>query len=146
MNEEHSVSAARETPEEEWLPEDVRAFAEGRMQEANRRLIAAEIREVGAEMGLIDPEAALVLMDASGVAVNDDGSVSGVKEALETLLARKPYLAGRRRMSTGGRGNFARGADDGGYAARLDAARSEGNHALATAIIGEAAAKGISLR
>lgn len=131
----------------EPLPEDMQAVIDQRLRKANDRLIAAEIRETGARIGLIDPEAAFTLMDKSGVAVDDNGSVSGVREALDALVAQKPYLVGGQRLGTGGRGNFARNDVDGaGYAARLAAARSAGNNALATAIIAEAAGKGIALR
>lgn len=132
---------------DETMPEDMQAVIDERLRAANDRLIAAEIREIGARIGLIDAEAAFTLMDRSGIAVDDNGRVSGVKEALDALVAQKPYLAGGQRFGTGGRGNFARNDMDGaGYTARLAAARSAGNNALATAIISEAAGKGIALR
>lgn len=117
------------------------------LAQAGERLIAAEVREYGARVGLVDAEAALALMDRSGIAVDGDGTVSGVKEALDALLAAKPYLAAGHRVGTGGRGNFPRtDGDAAGYAARLASARCAGNHCLATAIIAEAAGKGIMLR
>lgn len=135
--------------EQEILTEDVEAVIAERLRVANERLIAAEIREVGAQMGLVDAEAAFTLMDKSGVSVDESGSVAGVREALEALVAAKPYLVGRRkgRLGTGSVGNFPRNDSDGAdYAARLAAARSAGNNALATAIISEAAGKGVALR
>ena len=134
----------------EPLPEDMQAVIDQRLRKANDRLIAAEIRETGARIGLIDPEAAFTLMDKSGVKVGEDGSVVGVKEALEALTAAKPYLVKTAAASagTGSTGNFPRtgGDNSADYAARLDEARKSGNHGLATSIISEAAAKGIYLR
>lgn len=130
------------------LPDEVQAVVDERIRAANNRLITAEIREIGAQIGLVDTEAAFTLMDKSGISVDDSGAVSGVREALDALIAAKPYLAGRQvRLSTGKTGNFPRNDSDGAdYASRLAAARSAGNHCLATAIISEAAAKGIALR
>ena len=130
------------------LSYDVQAVIDERIRVANDRLIAAEIREIGAQIGLVDAEAALALIDRSGVSVDDNGDVSGVREALDALIAAKPYLVGRNvRLGTGKIGNFPRNDSEGGdYASRLAAARSSGNNCLATAIISEAASKGITLR
>jgi hypothetical protein len=61
-------------------------------QKAKARLIAAEVKLIAAEMGLIDADAALALMDKANVAVDESGNVTGVKEALEVLVAAKPWL------------------------------------------------------
>ena len=86
-------------------------------------------------------------MDMSSVSVCDDGSVSGVREALQELLKKKPYLSAAPSRSTGSSGNFPRpGSDASSYAARLSLARNSGNNTLAAAIISEAADKGVFLR
>lgn len=137
----------RRERERATLPDDVQAAIDRRWKEADDRLISAEIREVGAQLGLIDAEAAFALMDRSDIRVGDDGSVSGVRASLQELLRNKPYLAGIPSASTGRAGNFPRAdSDAAGYAARLAQARSSGNNSLAAAIISEAAAKGIQLR
>ena len=132
------------------IPPDVQQRIDERMRTADNRLISAEVRAVGAEMNIIDIDAAFALMDKSGVKVGEDGSVTGVKEALEALTAAKPYLVKTAAASagTGSTGNFPRtgGDNSADYAARLDEARKSGNHGLATSIISEAAAKGIYLR
>ena len=132
------------------IPADVQKRIDERMKTADNRLISAEVRAVGAEMNIIDIDAAFMLMDKSGVAVGEDGSVTGVKEALEALTAAKPYLvkAAAATSGTGSTGNFPRAGGDGtaDFAARLEEARRSGNMTLATAIISEAAAKGIQLR
>ena len=132
------------------IPPDVQQRIDERMRTADNRLISAEVRAVGAELNIIDIDAAFALMDKSGVKVGEDGSVTGVKEALEALTAAKPYLvkAAPPPSGTGSTGNFPRGtgSENADFAARLEAARKSGNHNLATAIISEAAAKGILLR
>ena len=114
------------------IPADVQQRIDERLRTADNRLISAEVRAVGTELHIIDIDAAFALMDKSGVKVGEDGSVTGVKEALEALTAAKPYLVN--------------GSENADFAARLESARKSGNHNLATAIISEAAAKGILLR
>lgn len=132
------------------IPADVQHRIDERMRTADNRLISAEVRAVGTELNIIDIDAAFALMDKSGVKVGEDGSVTGVKEALEALTAAKPYLvkAAAASSGTGSTGNFPRTGSDNStdYAARLAEARKSGNHTLATVIISEAAAKGIYLR
>ena len=137
----------RRKRESSAIPDDVQSVIDRRMKAADDRLIHAEIREVGTQLGLIDAEAAFTLMDRSDIRVADDGSVSGVRESLQELLRNKPYLARNASASTGRAGNFPRGdTEASGYASRLAQARSTGNNSLAAAIISEAAAKGIFLR
>jgi len=61
---------------------------------ANEKLMRAKIEIESSKLGIIDPELAYLAMDKSGVKVKDDGSVDGVKEALEALLKSKPHLKG----------------------------------------------------
>jgi hypothetical protein len=128
------------------LPDGLRETVDRRLRAADDRLIHAEIRDVGAQLGLIDPDAAFALMDKSAVSVADDGTVLGVRESLDELLRHKPYLAANASRSTGRAGNFPRGNEPSDYASRLALARRDGNNTLAAAIISEAAAKGILLR
>ena len=135
----------REEKRGESIPADIQTAIDSRIKAANDRLISAEIRNVGAQLGLVDPEAAFALMDRSRVFIDDDGSVRGVRESLAELLRNKPYLASPS-LSTGRAGNFPRGTDPSDYASRLAAARSSGDNSLAAALIAEAAANGIQLR
>jgi len=67
--------------------------AQAKLPESIRqKLLAAEIRSVGAELGLIDTEAALQLMPPDAVTVSADGDVTGVREALTELRQHKGYL------------------------------------------------------
>lgn len=66
--------------------------AQAAEQKANEKLIKAEVKAVGAELGIVDADVAYLLVDKSAFAVKDDGSVEGVKEALEKVVEEKPYL------------------------------------------------------
>ena len=137
----------RREREKASVPDDIQAVIDRRLKQADDRLVHAEITSVGAQLGLIDAEAAFALMDKSSIHVGDDGSVTGVRESLQELLKNKPYLAGFSSASTGRTGNFPRAdTEASGYASRLAQARSTGNNTLAAAIISEAASKGIQLR
>lgn len=85
------LQKAREA-EPDTLPPGLQAKLEAARQSADRRLLIAEVKTVGAEMGLVDTEVALQLMDSSAMTIGEDGAVSGVKEALMALKARKAYL------------------------------------------------------
>lgn len=133
------------------IPADVQARIDAQMKAANDRLLAAEVRTVGAELHIVDFDAALRLMDKSAVAIGEDGTVSGVREALDALTQSRPWLVTQQPPApsgTGSTGNFPRGAggEQADYAARLLEARQSGNQTLAVSIIREAAAKGIALR
>jgi len=65
------------------------------LQMANDRLIAAEVKTASVELKIVDPDAALALMDKSKIKVDDKGNVIGVKEALDALTKAKPYLVGK---------------------------------------------------
>lgn len=73
---------------------------------ANERLIKAEVKVVSTQLGIVDPDAAYALMDRSVVKVDDAGNITGVKEALETLLKAKAYL----KAPSGGAANNAVGS------------------------------------
>lgn len=66
--------------------------AQAAEKRANDRLIQAEIKAIGTGLHLVDLDAVDKLVDKSSFAVKEDGSVEGVKEALEQLAADKPYL------------------------------------------------------
>ncbi len=69
---------------------------------ATRRLLLAEVKSVGAELGLLDADVALKLIDPDALTVEADGSVTGAREALEALKESKKYL-----FSQSGRGAWA---------------------------------------
>ena len=64
------------------------------LETANQRAIKAEFKlaAAGANIRADALEDAFVLADKAGISVDDGGNVVGVKEALDALIAKKPYL------------------------------------------------------
>ncbi len=93
------------------LPPEAQERLNALNADARRRLTMAEVKNVGAEMGLRDAEVALSLMDADALTVDENGAVTGVREALEGLKARKGYL-----FAAPGRGAWAQRVSAGGEA------------------------------
>lgn len=76
------------------LPDAAQKQIQEAVEKANLRLITAEVKALGVEMGLVDAEVALQLLDREKLKVGDDGEITGVKDALEVLQKSKPYLFG----------------------------------------------------
>lgn len=68
---------------------------------ANDRLLRAEFKALAAQKGFANPDDAYLLAGKTGVEVKDDGTVTGVAEAVEALLKARPYLAGKAGASVG---------------------------------------------
>ena len=94
------------------LPPEARDKLDAANALVTRRLLMAEVKVIGAELGLIDADVALKLLDTSSVSVGEDGTVSGVREALEALRQSKRYL-----FSPGYRGAWAQKVGNGGASA-----------------------------
>ena len=71
--------------------ERVAASAAERVSSA---MIASEVKVRASQLGIIDPEAAYLLLDRTNVRYGEDAGVTGVDEALTQLLEDKPYLKG----------------------------------------------------
>jgi len=78
---------------------------EARLGEAERKaasaadlistaMIASEVKVRAAQLGIIDPDAALLLADRANVRYSEEDGVTGVDAALTQLLVDKPYLKG----------------------------------------------------
>ncbi|MEG1075363.1 MAG: phage scaffolding protein, partial [Ruthenibacterium sp.] len=87
LQEEKTKRAARLPPEQQQM-------LKTQLAKASSMLLSADVKALGAEMGLLDAPAALLLMQKDGIKIEEDGTVSGTKEALETLKKEKPYLFG----------------------------------------------------
>ena len=57
-------------------------------------MIASEVKVRAAQLGIIDPDAALLLVDRANVRYSEEDGVTGVDAALTQLLEDKPYLKG----------------------------------------------------
>lgn len=84
-------------PNKNWEKQvqEAKVAAQAATEKANQRLIRAEVKVLAKDLGIVDPEAAFALADLSKVQVAEDGTVSGVREALEALAKAKPYLIGK---------------------------------------------------
>ncbi|MFK4473692.1 hypothetical protein ABH897_003423 [Paenibacillus sp. RC73] len=74
--------------------ETARAERDQALTAANQRLIKAEFRTLARELN-VRPDAiddAYVLADLSTASVGDDGSINGVKDVVNALIASKPFL------------------------------------------------------
>ena len=60
-------------------------------------MIASEVKIRASALGVIDPDAAYLLLDRSNVRYDADNGVSGVDDALTSLLEAKPYLRSNNR-------------------------------------------------
>ena len=57
-------------------------------------MIASEVKVRATQLGIIDPDAALLLVNRANVRYSEGDGVTGVDEALTQLLEDKPYLKG----------------------------------------------------
>ena len=72
--------------------EEAEKKANDAIDRANNSLIKSEIIAKSASLGIIDPDAAFSLINRSDIAIDKDGNISGVDEALNDLVKNKPYL------------------------------------------------------
>lgn len=81
------------------------------LTKANARLVRAEVKSIAADLEIVDADAAYALMNRDDIAVDDEGNVTGVEDALKALLKAKPYLKGQSAASRSG-GDFRNGNGD----------------------------------
>lgn len=84
------------------------------------RLRSALLAEAAkADRNIVDPDAAIALLDKTTLTLDDEGNPTNVAEAMDSLLKAKPYL-----VATGGtRGNADQGARGGGAAGQITEAQ-----------------------
>lgn len=90
-----SAQAPKAEPPTQMEATKAPAPQEDRSAVLGRRLVAAELRRIGEQMGLVDAEVALALIDPEAMTVSEAGEVAGVTEALNALKAQKGYLFAR---------------------------------------------------
>lgn len=81
------LTAAQQKKAAQLTPE-----AQAQVDRANNALKLADVRVVGAEMGLQDAATALLLMPQDAITIDDKGAVQGTKKALEALQKEKPFI------------------------------------------------------
>jgi hypothetical protein len=65
------------------------------------------------KVGVVDIETILKLVDRSGIHIDDNGNVTGAIEAVQTLLASKPFLKGKASTTIGSATNPGEDSDAG---------------------------------
>jgi hypothetical protein len=78
MTEAEKAKAEAEEKIKEW---------ESKVKAANERILKAEVKAAAAEMGIVDPEVAFLMIKD-----NVDEDLSNIKQLLEDLIKQKPYL------------------------------------------------------
>ena len=98
-----------------------------------KRLLAAEVKVLANELGFADWEDAHALADLSKVKEDDKGNLTGVKEALEELLKKKPHLGKQKPGGTFGADTRGGTPDDKKKSLEkyAEIAKKEGTHAAA---------------
>lgn len=61
-------------------------------QQLQSTKIDSAIEKAAAKLGAVDPEAVLKLVNRTSIRVDETGEISGVTEAVDTLIKEKPYL------------------------------------------------------
>lgn len=104
---EADEAAKTELEKEKARAEKAENEKKAALEAANTRLINAEIKVFAVQAGFVDPADAVALVDKSGIQVDEQGNVTGAKEAVEALTKAKPHLVGTGRPggSPGSPGN-----------------------------------------
>ena len=90
--------------------EEAEAKAAAAEARANAAALRSAIVAEASRAGAVDPDAVAALLDKSAVTVGDDGQVTGVAEAVASLLATKQYLVGKPTSPGSGGGSGDQGA------------------------------------
>jgi len=102
---------------------------------ANTRLVNAEIKVFAVQAGFVDPADAVALVNRASIQVDEQGNVTGAKEAIDALAKAKPHLVGTGKAggTPGSAGNGGRqdggGGDGTEFAANIAKKRAEQNKA-----------------
>ena len=71
---------------------DAEKQASDAQEQVAQAMIASEVKVRATQMGVVDPDAAFLLLDKKNVVYNTTDGVTGVNDALTQLLEDKPYL------------------------------------------------------
>ena len=106
IEEEKKKAAMTEAERLKAEKEEAEKEAQDAMRKANERLMRAEVKQLCVDLNIVDSDAAYALMDRENVEVKEDGSIAGVKEALEKLVDAKPWMKGtQKKPGVGGDSN-----------------------------------------
>lgn len=112
--EKQAQEAAEAAAKEQGKFEDLYKTANERATTLEAQLKQTRIENAvtleAAKLGVVDPAAAVKLLDQSGISVGEDGAISGVAEALKALQEASPYLFKTPAQGSVGSGNTNPGA------------------------------------
>lgn len=107
--EQQAKDAAEAAAKEQGKFEDLYKTANERATTLEGQLKQTRIENAvtleAAKLGVVDPIAAVKLLDQSGITVSDDGTISGVAEAVKALQTASPYLFKTPAQGSVGSGN-----------------------------------------
>jgi hypothetical protein len=91
------IEAANKTELEKAAERAAQAEAKATAAEdrARKALLRSAVTSAAVTAGAVDPDAVLALLDKTSLTVADDGTVSGLDDAVKALLEAKPYLVGK---------------------------------------------------
>ncbi|MEN8907905.1 MAG: hypothetical protein ABF289_18290 [Clostridiales bacterium] len=99
--------------------EETEKNANSKIEAANKRLIKAEVKTIAVELNIVDGDGAYQLMNKENIEVDENGNITGVKEALEELIKNKTYLVkstpGTSQTQTVGDDQQGKGKKTGGF-------------------------------
>lgn len=99
------------------------AELEAERQDRRAAINRYEVQLAASKLGIIDPEAAVKLLDWDSLDYADDGSPKNLEAALKALLKARPWLAGATPGATGNPTNPARNGGAGAPLTKDDIAR-----------------------
>ena len=95
IEDEKKKAAMTETERLKKEREEADLKAQESLSKAEQRLIKSEIMVQASKLNIIDIDAAYKLLDKEELKVDANDNISGVAEALKTLIEEKPYLVGK---------------------------------------------------
>lgn len=89
---EHERQQLSETERKDAEIADLKARATDLESKYQTALIHSALRSEAHTQGAVDADAVVLMVDRSGLEIQDDGSIKGVEKAVKALLEAKPYL------------------------------------------------------
>lgn len=119
-DEERRKAAMTEEEKAKAELEALRAEAASLKAERQSMLVSAAVQSAALKVGIVDPEAAIKLLDPSALKLDADGRPTNAEDALRELAKAKPYLLGQ----TGGSSTTNPGRGDAAAIGQEDELRS----------------------
>jgi|GEM_PF-3592255 len=80
---------------------------------ARTKALEAAVAKAATKLGIVDPDAAVKLLDAESLELDDDGEPKNIDVALKALVKERPWLASKPETPTPGSVNGAAGGEAG---------------------------------